>query len=321
MSDTSLRSPWPIDLVAPAIERWRAGNTGVPFFTHMDSGTDGPHVMVTALTHGNELCGALALDRLLQDGVRPIRGRLTVGFCNVAAFFAFDPDYPSLSRFVDEDFNRLWDAATLNSARSSIELNRAREIRPLIDQTDMLLDIHSMQYPTEPLILAGASDKGRDLARQVGAPATIVIDAGHAAGARLRDYSFFAEPKDPRAALLVECGQHWARTTETVATDTLFRFLKATGTIEATTANRYLAGPAPRQRVLQVTEAVTVRTDQFDFIQPFVGMEEIANAGTVIGYDGDEPLITPYDRCILIMPSRRLAVGQTAVRLARVVDD
>ncbi|NQW11826.1 MAG: succinylglutamate desuccinylase/aspartoacylase family protein [Alphaproteobacteria bacterium] len=321
MSDTSLRSPWPVELAPPAIERWRDGNTGVPFFTRLDSGTDGPNVMITALVHGNELCGALALDRLLRDGVRPTRGSLTVGFCNVAAFFAFDPDYPSLSRFVDEDFNRLWDTATLNGGRTSVELARAREIRRLVEQADMLLDIHSMQHPTEPLMLAGATDKGLDLARRTGAPATIVIDAGHAAGARLRDYEFFADPSDPRAALLVECGQHWARSTEAVATDTLFRFLLANGTIEAATADRYLTGPAPRQRVLQVTEAITVRTDRFGFVQPFVGMEEIATAGTVIGHDGDEPLATPYDRCILIMPSRRLAAGQTAVRLARMVDD
>lgn len=40
----------------------------------------------------------------------------------------------------------------------------------------------------------------------------------------------------------------------------------------------------------------------------------------MIAHDGDEPVTTPYDDCILIMPSRRLAVGQTAVRLGRVVD-
>lgn len=321
MSDVSLRSPWPVELAPPAIERWRAGNTGVPFFTRLDSGVDGPRVMVTALAHGNELCGALAVDRLLRDNVRPSRGSLTVGFCNVAAFFAFDRDYPSLSRFVEEDFNRLWDSATLNGVRSSVELARAREIRPLVDDTDFLLDIHSMQHPTEPLMLAGASDKGLDLARHVGTPATIVIDAGHTAGARLRDYGFFAVPEDPRTALLVECGQHWARSTEIMALDTLFRFLRAAEIVEPEIAMPYLARSVPRQRVLQVTEVVTAQTDRFDFIQNFIGMEEIPKAGTVIGHDGDEPVVTPYDRCVLIMPSHRLAPGQTAVRLARAVDD
>jgi hypothetical protein len=45
----------------------------------------------------------------------------------------------------------------------------------------------------------------------------------------------------------------------------------------------------------------------------------IPHAGTVIGADGDRPVTTPYDDCVLIMPSRRLTRGQTAVRLGRFV--
>ena len=66
---------------------------------------------------------------------------------------------------------------------------------------------------------------------------------------------------------------------------------------------------------------MTVRTDGFAFVEPYVGMECIRRAGTVIAHDGDQTIVTPYDDCILIMPSRRLSVGQTAVRLGRFVDD
>jgi len=37
----------------------------------------------------------------------------------------------------------------------------------------------------------------------------------------------------------------------------------------------------------------------------------------VIAEDGGQAICTPYDDCVLIMPSRRLAPGQTAVRLGR----
>lgn len=314
------RTAWPVELKAPDIEPYRAGNTGVPFFWSFAAEQPGPHVMVTAVVHGNELCGALVLDRLLAAGLRPARGRLTLGFCNVAAFLAFDPAYPTLSRFVDEDLNRLWDRETLGGPRSSVELARARAIRPLLDAVDMLLDIHSMQNPTAPLLLAGTCRKGLDLARRVGHPATIVVDAGHAAGARMRDYDFFQVSADPRAALLVECGQHWARASEAVALETTLRFLLASGVVDRPALAGWL-GPEPEpQRVVQVTQAVTVRNDSFAFVEPFVGMETIPAAGTVIAHDGAEPVITPYDGCVLIMPSRRLAVGQTAVRLGRVID-
>lgn len=320
-TDFGPRSSWPVELQAPDIEPHRAGNTGVPFFWSFAGSEPGPHAMVTALVHGNELCGALVLDRLLRSGLRPARGRLTFGFCNVSAFLAFDPAYPTLSRFVDEDLNRVWDRPTLDGPRSTVELARARAIRPLLDNVDLLLDIHSMQNPTEPLILAGDCQKGIDLGRRVGYPATIVVDAGHAAGARMRDYGFFGDPADPRAALLIECGQHWAHASEVVAFETTLRFLVAAGVVERAAVNASLGDePPPQQRVVQVTQPVTVRSEAFAFVQPYVGMEAIPRAGTVIAHDGGEPVVTPYDNCVLIMPSRRLAVGQTAVRLGRVVD-
>lgn len=319
-TDLGPRSSWPVELQAPDIEPHRAGNTGIPFFWSFEGREPGPHAMVTALVHGNELCGALVVDRLLRGGLRPARGRLTLGFCNVAAFLAFDPAYPTLSRFVDEDLNRLWDLATLDGPRSTVELARARAIRPLLDTVDLLLDLHSMQNPTEPLILAGDCQKGLDLGRRVGYPQTIVVDAGHAAGARMRDYACFGDPADARAALLIECGQHWARASETVAFEATLRFLLAAGVVDHPAVGASLGATPRSQRIVQVTEPVTVRTDAFAFVQPYVGMEAIPLAGTVIAHDGGEPVVTPYDDCVLIMPSRRLAVGQTAVRLGRVVD-
>ncbi|MCH7793546.1 MAG: succinylglutamate desuccinylase, partial [Proteobacteria bacterium] len=49
------------------------------------------------------------------------------------------------------------------------------------------------------------------------------------------------------------------------------------------------------------------------------GLETIPTAGTVLAHDGDEPIVTPYDDCVLIMPSRRLQPGQTAVRFGRYI--
>ena len=66
----------PIELTPPDIDRWREGNTGVAYVWHFGSGLPGPAVMVQALTHGNELCGAIALDAALADGLRPARGTL-----------------------------------------------------------------------------------------------------------------------------------------------------------------------------------------------------------------------------------------------------
>ena len=93
-ADSNRLTSWPVEIQAPDIEPYRAGNTEVPFFWSFDGARPGPHVMVTALVHGNELCGARVLDRLLRAELRPARGRLTFGFCNVAAYAAFDAPLP-----------------------------------------------------------------------------------------------------------------------------------------------------------------------------------------------------------------------------------
>jgi predicted deacylase len=306
----------PIEVTPPDISPYRAGNTGIDYVTTFDSGRRGPHVLVNALTHGNEICGAIALDHLFRAGVRPVSGKLTLSFANVAAYLSFDPADPSAARYLDEDFNRLWDEETLESAGHSTERARARLLRPLVDTVDLLLDIHSMQHATEPLMLTGLTSKSLDLACRVGTPALVVRDAGHAAGRRLRDYRGFSDPEAPQVALLVECGQHWQQRTAETAIDVMWRFLAAAGILEETETARRLA-PAPAQRIITVTDAVTVASNDFRFAAEYRGLEVIPEAGTVIGRDGRREVRTPYDDCVLIMPSRRLMRGQTAVRLGR----
>jgi predicted deacylase len=310
----------PVEVEAPDIGRFAAGNTGIPYVTSFAAPKPGPHVAITALVHGNELCGAHALVHLLEAGVRPARGRLTLAFVNVEAYHRFDPANPHATRFVDEDLNRVWDEATLDGGRRSVELDRAREIRPVIESADWLLDLHSMQLPSPPLLLCGTTEKGRRLAHAMGWPATVVADAGHRAGARMRDFAGFGDPAGPRTAMLVECGQHWARSSVEVAIVTCRQFLAAIGTVDPAALDAIAPAPPPApQQVIEVSEAVTVESGPFRFASPYLGLEEIPRAGTVIAYDGSRPVRTPYDRCILIMPSRRLVKGLTAVRLGREV--
>jgi predicted deacylase len=311
---------YPVDLSPPDIAPYRKGNTGIEYATTLDSGTDGPHAMITAVVHGNELCGAIAVDWLMREGVRPARGKLSFVFCNVGAYLAFDPANPQASRFLDEDFNRVWGEAVLDGPRKSRELARARVLRPLIGSADLLLDIHSMQHPTKPLMLCGPLEKGREFARAVGVPATVVSDEGHSAGKRMRDYGAFGDPASPKNALLVECGQHWEPASADVAKETALRFLLATGSVARDWIEARLPKAAPaRQRTIEVTHAVTINSDEFRFAADFRGLETIPRKGDEIARDGDTVVRAPYDECVLIMPSRRLGKGQTAVRLGRYI--
>jgi predicted deacylase len=310
----------PIEVRFPNIDAHAHGNTGIPYAWTFTSARPGPHVLLQALTHGNEVCGAIALDWALRERVRPTHGILSLVFANVAAYGRFDPVDPFASRCVDEDFNRLWNADVLDGPRDSAELRRARELRPLYDRAEYLLDLHSMSEPCPPLSMAGLRRKGLALARALGVPEHVVIDGGHAAGRRLRDYAFFDDERDPRAALLVECGQHWEAAAPVVAIQSVLRFLKHFGMVEQHLLDAFLATePAPAQKLIEVTTTVTIESDRFAFMFPVEGLQTIPVGGTVYAMDGDTPVSTPHDNCVLIMPTRRPKRGETAVRLGRYV--
>ena len=252
--------------------------------------------------------------------IRPKQGKLTFAFNNYRAFSSFNPAQPLLSRFVDEDFNRLWSPEVLDGPRTSAELERARELRPFVDGVDFLLDIHSTQTSVAPLMLAGPLPKGRELAGALGVPVYVVSDEGHAAGRRLRDYGDFGVPSSKKNALLVECGQHWEKASADVSLQTALRFLLACDAVEPESVEAHLTPVEGAQKFVEVTDVVTIKTNAFKFVEPYRGLEVIPEAGTLLGRDGGEDVRTPHDNCILIMPSRRLFPGQTAVRLGRFLE-
>jgi predicted deacylase len=311
-----------VDIEPVDITAYAAGNTGVPYVTTFDSGEAGPHVMVMAVTHGNELCGAIAVDWLFKQGVMPKQGKLTLGFSNWRAYQSFDAENPLASRFVDEDINRVWDVSTLEGDRITNETERARELRPVLDTVDLMLDIHSMTTFCEPLMLSGPLEKGRAFARQLTIPECVVCDAGHAAGKRMRDYGGFGDPASPKNALLVECGQHWEARSAQVAHDVMLKFLEVTGVVDADfVAEHIKVAAAPAQKVIEVSGPYTIEADQpFTWKDNYTGFEVIEKGGTVIGWDGDKEVSTPYDECVLIMPNRIKSRGHSAVRFGRYVD-
>jgi predicted deacylase len=275
----------------------------------LESGQPGLDVTVVALTHGNELAGAIVLDAMLRAPPVLVAGRLTLGFANIDAFNRFNPKQPTASRFVDEDLNRLWDVQVLDGPRHSTELARARQMRPLIERSEVLLDLHSMLWPSDPLILSGPSPRGRDLALSIGTPDLVIADHGHVSGPRLIDYAQFTGP-GRAAAALVEAGQHWEAATVAATQACLDGLLRATGLIP---------GPIPNRtaRLAEVTVAVTATTAAFIFVQPFRGGDIIPVRNTLIAMDGPTEIRTPHDDCLLVMPSLRPSRGHTAVRLAR----
>lgn len=312
------------ELAPPDLTPWRAGNTGVEGVWRFDSGQPGRELLVSALVHGNELCGAWALCSALQAGLRPRRGALTLMFANLEAFDRFDPGAPDGSRFVDTDMNRLWGEMAWRHAPAAhgSEHRRVLALAPFVERSTWLLDLHSMHEEGAPLGLCGPLPHHAAQALRLGAPALVVADAGHRAGRRMRDHGAYGDAtQTEHFALLVECGFHGAPSSVAVAHDLLARFLVASGAVDDSDlpAGWRSVAPAPAQRLLTVTEAVTVGAGEPPRLaRAWRSGETVPQAGTLVGWSGGQPVLTPYEHCVLIMPTLvHAAPGATLVRFAR----
>lgn len=311
---------YPVELEAPDIRDHENGNTPYPFVSTFDSGVAGLHVCVNAVTHGNEICGAIVVDRFLRDGLRPVAGKLSFVFNNYMAYQHFDPAQPGDSRFIDEDFNRVWTLERLDGPDDSVELRRARELRPFFDTVDLMLDIHSMGTRSAALMICNGLEKERLFARKVDFPGFITCGSGHVVGARLLEYPSFHSPTNEKIALLVECGQHWAAATGVTAMDTACHFLRASGAVPDQVLESYISQQGlnpPRAQMWDVTGGITAQSDDFEFVEPFVGMEVMPAGGTVIAIDGGEAVVTPHDDCLLMMPNYTGGAGMRKLRFCR----
>jgi predicted deacylase len=306
-------------LQKPDIASIRQGNTGVSGVWRFDSKTAGPATLITALIHGNEICGPWAIKDLIESlqakKFRLSRGSLTLALCNLEAFDRFDPDDLHASRFIEEDMNRVWSNDKLQS-QATVERRRANALLPFIANTDYLLDLHSMHDPGEPLLLTGLARRDFDFAKQLNLPGHIIVDAGHSEGVRLRDF------QANTTSLLVECGFHLDNASKTIAKLAVARFLVATGQVDLAEFDRsWLLAEAQEDlsfKQVAVTHAIVAKSNDMQFKQAWQNMQTIPKEGQLLAVDGTTIFRTPYDNCTLVMPSlKQLRPGVTVMRLAK----
>nr|WP_294917987.1 succinylglutamate desuccinylase/aspartoacylase family protein [uncultured Neokomagataea sp.] len=308
----------PVVLLPPDLSAWNVTNTDIPGVITFEANDPGPDLVITGLLHGNEFAGGHALERLRRAPPTLPSGRLTLILANLEAFQRFNVRQPLAARYLEEDMNRVWNTHRLRGSETSYELRRAREIEPFIRRADLLLDLHSTLWPSEPFFIAPHVKRSMDfasgLASAQGLPSAIVSDLGHQGGARLIEYDRFAATVGAGRGCLLEAGQHWLPETLRMMEQTVEVFLQNTEKLHLHAKTR---GPQQIVHSFCVTDNVVARSADFTFTQLWEGGTTIPHAGTVIAHDGRDVICTPYDDCVLIIPNHRPYRGQLAVRLAR----
>jgi predicted deacylase len=307
------QNPPVFEVLPRDLSAYRQGNVGIDYVHRFESGQPGPHVLINALTHGNEICGMVAATHLLDTGVRPRIGTLTISFANVAAYESFDQAQPFESRQLVHNLNRIWSAGELDGTDESPELLRARALRPVVAAADHILDIHSTSQDVEPFWVYPAYPRNADVALALGRPPVhLVMPGGLGSGTPLIQHGRHGLADSQGVALVVECGQHFLQSAADMATAVALDFLAHFGLIEAAGGR-----PAPgSQRRYELLETCMVRTSDFRFTRPLQGFEVFAK-DELIATDGPHEIRALCDDCTVLMPTREPIVGREAVYLTR----
>ena len=307
------QNPPVFEVLPRDLSAYRQGNVGIDYVHRFESGKPGPHVLINALTHGNEICGMVAATHLLDTGVRPLIGTLTISFANVAAYESFDQSRPFESRQLVHNLNRIWSAAELDGTADSPELQRARVLRPVVAAADHILDIHSTSQDVQPFWVYPAYPRNAEAALAIGRPPVhLVMPSGLGSGTPLIQHGRHGQAEGGGVAVVVECGQHFRQSAADLATAVALDFLAHFGLI-APVADR----PVPaEQRSYELLETCMVRTADFRFTRPVQGFEVFAK-GDLIATDGPHEIRALCDDCTILMPTREPIVGREAVYLTR----
>lgn len=302
-----------LEVLPRDISAYREGNTGIDYVHRFESGKAGPHVLINALTHGNEICGMVAATHLLDSGVRPRIGTLTVSFAHVEAYNAFDAEKPFDNRQIVHNLNRVWSDEWLDGPEDSPELRRARELRPVVGAADHILDIHSTSQDVVPFWVYPDFDRNATVAMAIGLPPVhLVMPSGLGSGTPLIQHGLHAGADAPGAAMVVECGQHFRQAAADLATEVTLRFLAHFGLIDREGG----ASEVEPQRRFELLQTHMIQAEDFRFVRPLIGFETFAK-GELIATQGEDEIRAPCDDCTVFMPAQRVIVGREAVYLTK----
>src|SRR6187402_2122264 len=127
-------------------------DANIPGVVHVGASDAGPRVVMFSGTHGDELSGIHALEKLFFDlytGARTLlRGTLTLVRVNAQAIAAE-------RRYVEYNVNRLFrDDYGPEIDRDAYEFQRVQELKPLLRHCDYFMDLHSAPIAQEPFFVA-----------------------------------------------------------------------------------------------------------------------------------------------------------------------
>jgi predicted deacylase len=295
---------------------------------------DGPKLIVLGAVHGNEVCGTLAIRRLMADielgSVRITRGRLTlVPITNPLA-------YQLKRRHGDRNLNR---NMRVSDAPQDFEDRIANLLCPLLQAHDVLLDLHSFHTPGKPFAMIGPPDNRGELepfARASEEEAMALrLGVGRFVEGWLDTYAQGVKDRHARGAeasvnygvgttetmrryggiaVTLECGQHEEESASQIAYEAIRNTLAHLGMVEDVAPE-----PALHREIIRLYRVVDRLHEEDAFTQAWQSFAPVQR-GDVIAHRHDGTALTADRDGWIVFPNPAAQVDQEWFYLAQASD-
>lgn len=271
------------------------------------SSKSGPRLLVLGGVHGNEVCGPAAIEHVLglfnTGKIKVESGSVTfVPVCNPRA-------YAENKRFIDRNLNR---AIAKRAEPKAYEEFLMNELAPLLEDCDVLLDIHSYRAGGPAFAFRGA-DELRDQEE----PFIASLGLNHVIYGWSEAYAACGVTIDPiesvgtteyarnhgAIATTVECGQHLDPSAIPVGIRAIEGALAHCGIATAP--------EAPREKTMRRTriKQLFYKQSAGTYAKPWKHLDEVKQGELIASYDDGAKITAPFAGR-LVLPHADCPIGQ-----------
>ena len=266
--------------------------SGLTYY-HIRGQANGPHLLLLGGIHGDEICGSYALTRLAYELTA---GLLTLTAGQVTIVPVANPAaYQQGTRFVQDNLNRI---ISHYPAPQFAEQSYADAIAQLIDDADVVLDLHAYHAGTVPYVFLDQEDTAhREFAGALGLPYWVTgwpeLYHDQPKAEWSLDTIGYAQQQG-KIGLLVECGHYQDAQSIKVADAVVRRALAHFRLCEAPKLT--VASQPQRIKVKQIIW----RDRPGEFVKPWVNLQSCKAGEPIIAYADGTFWQAPEDGMILL---------------------
>lgn len=243
----------------------------------------GQTIAIIAGVHGNEVCGIKAIDKLIPS-LKIKSGKVIFIYANLEAI-------KQNKRFVEYNLNRCFLKIQSEDIKNTLEGRTAVQIMNILDEVDVLLDIHASNSTDSVPFIIG-EEKTWEFAKVM--PLNIISFNWNEFEKGATDDYMNSRGK---IGFGIECGYVLDPKCQGIAETAIINFLIKTGAIEGQIAE------IKNQTIFKIVDLYKNKKNSFKKIRAFADFEYL-DKETSIGYEGAQEVFADKGQYIIFVRDR-----------------